>query len=270
MVIVGGVLLGRARFLEDEVGIEEPSAHNTGLRGSYGRGKLRGGRRCCAVSGLEIFVRLLFLIWHLWRDVHVVRLRLGTFGDLRNGRGRCRYHHFLVASSRNGTVTLGVGFIPGMLAVLVAHVLVFGETGRGGGVGGRVAHVLLVGETGRGGGVGGSVAQVLVFGETGRGGWVGGRVAHVLVFGETGRGGGVGGRVAHVLVFGETGRGGGVGGRVAHVLVFGETGRGRGVGGRVGGRGWGRVGTGEQGSRQLKWRVRDVIHFGRRQCPAPL
>ena len=192
MVIVGGVLLGRARFLEDEVGIEEPSAHNTGLRGCYGRGKLRGGRSCCAVSGLEIFVRLLFLIWHLWRDVHVVRLR-------------------------------------------VAQVLVFGETGRGG----RVAHVLVFGETGRGG-----------------------RVAHVLVFGETGRGG----RVAQVLVFGETGRGG----RVAHVLVFGETGRGGGVGGRVGGRRWGRVGTGEWGSRQLKWRVRDVLHFGRRQCPAPL
>ena len=102
---------------------------------------------------------------------------------------------------------------------------------------------------------------VLVFGETGRGGGVEGRVAHVLVFGETGCGGGVGGRVAHVLVFGETGRGGGVGGRVAQVLVVGETGRGGGVGGRVGGRGWGRVGTGERGSRQINWRVRDVIHL---------
>ena len=147
------------------------------------------------MSGLESFVRLLFLLWHLWRDVHVVRLRLGTFGDLRTGRGRCRYHPFLVASSRNGTVTLGVGFIPGLLAVLVPQVLVFGETGRGGGVGGRVAPVLVFGETGRGGGVGGRVAQVLVVGETGRGGGVGGRVAQVLVVGETGCGGGVGGRV---------------------------------------------------------------------------
>ena len=58
-----------------------------------------------------------------------------------------------MASSRNGTVTLGVGFLRGMLPVLVAHELVFRETGRGGGVGGRVAHVLVFGETGRGGGV---------------------------------------------------------------------------------------------------------------------
>ena len=63
------------RKTEDEVGKEEPSAHNKGLRGCYGRGKLRGGRSCCAVSGLEIFVRL-FLLWHLWRAVHVVRLRV--------------------------------------------------------------------------------------------------------------------------------------------------------------------------------------------------
>ena len=64
----------------------------------------------------------------------------------------------------------------------------------------------------------------------------------------------------------------GVGGRVAHVLVFGETGRGEGgwEGGLEAGGGGALVGTGERGSRQLKWRVRDVLHFGRRLCPAPL
>ena len=198
------------RKTEDEVGIEEPSAHNTGLRGCYGRGKLRGGRSCCAVSGLESFVRL-FLLWHLWRAVHVVRLRVAqvlVFGE--TGRGG-RVAHVLVfgVTGRGGRVAhvlvVGVTGRGGR----VAHVLVFGVTGRGG----RVAPVLVVGVTGRGG----RVAHVLVFGVTVRGG----RVAHVLVFGVTGRGG----RVAHVLVFGVTGRGG----RVSHVLVFGETGRGGGV-----------------------------------------